>query len=115
MSYLLTILAIFLSLFILSLFYINFKKKIINIYELMIIIILSISIFFFSLRPESFDEFFFDISGFTAKEVSIIIAILFLFLITLISYVKIKIMNQKLKQLIRSESLRDIFKKLNDK
>lgn len=114
MNSILTFFAIFLSIFILSIFYINFKKKIINIYEFTIILILSISIFFFSLRPDSFDKFFLEVSGLTAKEVSIIIAILFLFLLTLVSYIKIKIMNKKLTQLVRSESLRDIFQKLND-
>ena len=115
MNFLLTVFAILLSIFILSIFYINFKKKIINVYELLIIITLSTSIFFFSLRPDSFDRFFLEISGLTAKEVSIIIAILFLFLLTLISYIKIKVMNKKLTQLVRSESLRDVFQKLNDK
>lgn len=115
MNFLLTTFAIFLSIFILSIFYINFKKKIINIYELTVIITLSISIFLFSLRPDGFDRFFLDVSGLTTKDVSIIIAILFLFLLTLISYIKIKVINKKLTQLVRSESLKDIFQKLNDK
>lgn len=114
MNFLLTILAIFISFFILSTFYINFKKKIINTYELIIIIILSISIFLFSLRPDSFDQFFFELSGYTSKEASVIIAILFLFLISLNNYIKIKIMNKKIIQLIRSESLKEAFKKLDE-
>ncbi|AFS49678.1 hypothetical protein HIMB59_00015110 [alpha proteobacterium HIMB59] len=114
MNFFLSFISIALTLLLLSNFYLSYKKKVINLFEMAVILIIFSFVIFVSLRPSSVDKIFYSVLGYSFKDFVNIISIIILFYLSFLNYSKIKDLDKKINQLIRLESLKEIKNKYDD-
>ena len=114
MNFFLSFITIALTLLLISNFYLSYKKKVINLFEMFVVLLICSLVLFISLRPSSVDIIFYNVLGYSFKDFVNIISIIVLFYLSFLNYSKIKDLDKKINQLIRLESLKEIKNKHDD-
>jgi len=92
----------------------NFKKKLLNNFEILSWTAVWFSIIILSIRPKMLDNFIVEKFNVSIFYIFAILGFIFFTIIIFYLYNKIKILESKQDSLIRSASLSKIFKKIKD-
>lgn len=112
MKILLIIFSIIVSLLMIYMTTINYKNKLINIFEYILWTLLWLIIIFLSIRPKILDIFINNYFGTSLFYIFTVLGFIFTLVIVFYFYNKIKTLENKVDTLIRSASLKKIYKKL---
>ena len=105
-------LSIIFSLLMIYITLINYKKKFLSRFELLIWNLVWIIIIFVSLRPKAIDEYFTEVHKTDIFYIITILSIISLLIFSYFSMLKIKIIEKKINTIIRAEALKKIINKI---
>ena len=110
----LSVLSIILSLLMLYITNLNYKKNILKKIDTIIWNLVWLSIIFISIRPKIIDNYFIENFSVDIFYIISVLSIMVLVIVSYFSFVKIKILEKKIDTIIRADSLKEILEKIKD-
>ena len=111
----LSVIAIIISLMMLYINYINYKKKLLNKFNYLIWTFIWSLVIGASLRPKIIDIYFINNYQIDIFYILSVISIITLIILYYLNLIKINILEKKINNLIRAESLKNVLDKTDEK